>query len=48
VRIDQVRAATSWDLAVSGSLAVTQQPREDELATLRALEATTHRVRGAA
>jgi glutaconate CoA-transferase subunit B len=48
VRIDQVRDATSWGLAVSGYLAVTEQPRDHELATLRALGATTHRVRGAA
>jgi glutaconate CoA-transferase subunit B len=48
VRIDQVRDATSWDLAVSASLSMTEQPRDHELSTLRALEATTHRVRGAA
>jgi len=48
VRIDQVRAETSWDLAVSGTIAVTEPPSEHELATLRALEATTRRIRGAA
>jgi glutaconate CoA-transferase, subunit B len=38
--VEQVRAATGWDLAVASDLAVTAQPTPRELAVLRELQAT--------
>lgn len=46
--LEHARAATSWNLAVSGSIAVTEPPTRRELSTLRALEATTRTQQGAA
>jgi glutaconate CoA-transferase, subunit B len=40
VSVDDVRAATGWELAVSTEVATTEPPTADELTTLRALEAT--------
>ena len=40
VNVDQVRAATGWNLAVAGNLTVLEPPTPDELAILRHLEAT--------
>lgn len=40
VTVDDVRAATGWDLAVAPNVTSTEPPTEHELATLRALEAT--------
>jgi glutaconate CoA-transferase, subunit B len=40
VTVDDVRAATGWDLAVADHVEVTEPPTVHELATLRALEAT--------
>jgi glutaconate CoA-transferase subunit B len=40
VSVDDVRAATGWELAVSTEVTTTAPPTADELATLRALEAT--------
>lgn len=40
VAVDDVRAATGWDLAVAPNVTTTEPPTEHELATLRALEAT--------
>ena len=37
VRVDDVRAATGWDLRVAGDLAVTEAPSEMELTALRSL-----------
>ena len=39
VTVDDVRAATGWDLRVAGDVATTGAPTEVELAGLRALEA---------
>lgn len=39
VGVDDVRAATGWDLAVADDVGVTCAPTDDELAALRALEA---------
>jgi glutaconate CoA-transferase subunit B len=38
VTVDDVRAATGWDLAVADDVAVTEAPTADELAVLRDLE----------
>lgn len=38
VTVEQVRAATGWDLAVAPDLATTEPPTDAELATLRTLE----------
>jgi glutaconate CoA-transferase subunit B len=43
VEPDEVRAATGWDLVVSPGLTTTAPPTEEELAVLRALEATLER-----
>jgi glutaconate CoA-transferase subunit B len=40
VTVEQVRAATGWDLKVSADLAETEPPTPAELAALRELEAT--------
>jgi glutaconate CoA-transferase subunit B len=40
VTVEQARAATGWQLAVSDRLAVTDAPTADELAALRELERT--------
>jgi glutaconate CoA-transferase subunit B len=40
VTVDQVRAATGWDLAVAERLTTVEPPTEQELRILRALEAT--------
>lgn len=40
VDVEQVRAATGWDLMVSDDLAVTEPPTQAELALLRELERT--------
>ncbi len=45
VELDEVRAATGWDLAVADSLSVTAPPSAAELAVLRALEATAREPR---
>jgi glutaconate CoA-transferase subunit B len=37
--VDQVRAATGWDIAVSADLVVTPNPTEEELTLLRSLHA---------
>ena len=39
VRVDDVRAATGWELAVASDLGETTPPTDDELAALRTLEA---------
>jgi glutaconate CoA-transferase subunit B len=39
VSVSAVREATGWDLTVAPSVAVSDPPSDDELATLRALEA---------
>jgi glutaconate CoA-transferase subunit B len=39
--LDQVRAATGWDLKVSDALGVTAAPSPEELCVLRDLEART-------
>ncbi len=39
VSVDDVRAATGWELAVAGDIGATLAPTDDELAALRALEA---------
>jgi glutaconate CoA-transferase subunit B len=44
---DQAKAATGWDLAVSGHLAVLDPPSPGELAALRALQAATPGSEGA-
>lgn len=41
VALDDVRAATGWQLAVSDALAETPAPSDDELAALRGLHART-------
>jgi glutaconate CoA-transferase subunit B len=38
VTVEQVRAATGWDLAISPELAISVPPTSDELAVLRRLE----------
>ena len=38
VSVDDVRAATGWDLAVAGDVGVTEPPTRAELDALRALE----------
>jgi glutaconate CoA-transferase subunit B len=38
VTVDDVRAATAWELAVAGEVAQTRPPTEEELAALRSLE----------
>jgi glutaconate CoA-transferase subunit B len=43
VDIDDVRAATGWDLVVSDDLVQTQMPTEHELATLRKLKSESGR-----
>jgi glutaconate CoA-transferase subunit B len=48
VGVEQVRAATGWDLAVSPSLRTTPPPDEAALATLRTLKARTAAAHGAA
>jgi glutaconate CoA-transferase subunit B len=40
VTVDDVRAATGWELAVAGQVSTTEPPTGDELETLRALRAT--------
>jgi glutaconate CoA-transferase, subunit B len=40
VEVEQVRAATGWDLAVAGEVATTPPPSAEELAVLRDLKAT--------
>jgi glutaconate CoA-transferase subunit B len=40
VSVDEVRAATGWELAVAGNVTTSKPPTDNELATLRALEAT--------
>jgi glutaconate CoA-transferase subunit B len=39
VSIDDVRAATGWELAVAPDVAETQPPTHEELAALRELQA---------
>ena len=41
VKVDDVRAATGWDLAVADAVSETPPPTADELAALRALETRT-------
>ncbi|MFH8683291.1 CoA-transferase subunit beta [Streptomyces lydicus] len=43
VTVDQVRAATGWELKVAGRPVVTAPPTDDELAALRALKAAAGR-----
>jgi glutaconate CoA-transferase, subunit B len=43
VTVEQARAATGWELAVSPRLSTTEPPTEEELRTLRALEGATRR-----
>jgi glutaconate CoA-transferase subunit B len=43
VTVEQARAATGWELAVSPRLGTTEPPTEEELRTLRALEGATRR-----
>jgi glutaconate CoA-transferase, subunit B len=43
VTVDQARAATGWELAVSPQLAITEPPTEEELRTLRALGGAARR-----
>jgi glutaconate CoA-transferase, subunit B len=43
VTVEQARAATGWELAVSPRLGTTGPPTEEELRTLRALEGATRR-----
>jgi glutaconate CoA-transferase, subunit B len=43
VTVEQARAATGWELAVSPQLATTEPPTEEELRTLRALEGAARR-----
>jgi glutaconate CoA-transferase subunit B len=43
VTVEQARAATGWELAVSPRLATTEPPTELELRTLRALEGAARR-----
>jgi len=38
VTVDDVRAATAWELAVAGDVAETRPPTDDELAALHSLE----------
>jgi glutaconate CoA-transferase subunit B len=38
VTVDDVRAATAWELAIAGEVAQTRPPTEEELAALRSLE----------
>lgn len=40
VAVDEVRAATGWDLRVADDLVTTDEPTEHELEVLRAIEAT--------
>lgn len=40
VTVEQARAATGWPLAVSAELVTGEPPTAEELAVLRALEAT--------
>jgi glutaconate CoA-transferase subunit B len=46
VTVEQVRAATGWDLKVSPDLGETVAPSDDELAMLRDLHARTARAHG--
>jgi glutaconate CoA-transferase subunit B len=46
ITVDQVRAATGWDLQVASSLAKTEAPNAKELATLRDLQARTAKAHG--
>jgi acyl CoA:acetate/3-ketoacid CoA transferase beta subunit len=39
VTVDQVKAATGWELAVSPEVSVTVPPRDEELAALRRMTA---------
>ncbi len=48
IDVEQVRAATGWDLRVSPDLRVTERPSEQELAILRDLHARTAQAHGAA
>jgi glutaconate CoA-transferase subunit B len=43
VDVDQVRAATPWDLATAEDLKTTEPPSAEELTRLRALQATQNR-----
>lgn len=43
VDVDQVRAATPWDLAMAKDLKTTEPPSAEELTRLRALQATQNR-----
>jgi acyl CoA:acetate/3-ketoacid CoA transferase beta subunit len=43
VTVDEVRAATGWDLGVAEPLSVTPAPADAELVALRALSADTER-----
>jgi glutaconate CoA-transferase subunit B len=43
VDVDQVRAATPWDLAMAEDLKTTEPPSAEELTRLRALQATQNR-----
>ena len=38
VAVDDVRAATGWELRIAGDVALTEPPTDDELAALRALK----------
>jgi len=41
VTVDQVKAATGWDLKVSGDLAITAEPDPEDLRVLRDLKRRT-------
>ncbi|PXX60968.1 glutaconate CoA-transferase subunit B [Nocardia tenerifensis] len=41
VTVEQVRAATGWELKVAADIAVTEPPTEDELAALHTLQAAS-------
>jgi glutaconate CoA-transferase subunit B len=45
VEVEQIRAATGWDLRVAADLGVTEPPTETELSVLRALEAASREQR---
>jgi glutaconate CoA-transferase, subunit B len=42
VEVEDVRAATGWDLRVADDLSVTEPPRDDELTALRSLKTKGH------
>jgi glutaconate CoA-transferase subunit B len=46
ITVEQARANTGWELKVAPSLAATQAPTADELATLRDLQARTAKAHG--